>query len=109
MTATATAAPDGALTRAPGPFLLHAVGAAGSDQRRADVDAHLARVEAAARPADLGRSAPSFREGQPSPDDAYTESELHRLTQVAAHTDADRVFAFERVPDQPAAPEIVLP
>jgi FAD/FMN-containing dehydrogenase len=106
---SAAPARDGALTRVPGPFLLHAVGAADSDQRRADVDAHLARVEAAARPADLGRAAPSFREGQPSPADAYPESELRRLTQVAAHTDPDRVFAFERVPDQPAAPEIVLP
>ena len=95
---------DGALTRVPGPFLLHAVGAADSDQRRADVDSYLARVTAAARPADLGRAAPSFREGQPSPADAYSESELHRLTQVAAHTDPDRVFAFERVPDQPAGP-----
>jgi FAD/FMN-containing dehydrogenase len=106
---SAAPARDGALTRVPGPFLLHAVGAAGSDQRRADVDSYLARVEAAARPADLGRAAPSFREGQPSPADAYTQSELHRLTQVAAQTDPDRVFAFERVPDQPAAPEIVLP
>jgi hypothetical protein len=93
----------------PGPFLLHAVGAADSDGGRADVDSRLARVEAAARTADLGRAAPSFREGQPSPADAYPESELHRLTQVAAQTDPDRVFAFERVPDQSAAPEIVLP
>jgi hypothetical protein len=100
---------DGALTRVPGPFLLHAVGAADGDQRRADVDSHLARVEAAARPVDLGRAAPSFQEGQPCPADAYSESELHRLTRVAAHTDPDRVFAFERVPDQPAPPEIVLP
>jgi FAD/FMN-containing dehydrogenase len=105
----AAPARDGALTRVPGPFLLHAVGAADSDQRRADVDSYLARVEAAARPADLGRAAPSFREGQPGPADAYQESELRRLTQVAAHTDPDRVFAFERVPAPPAAPEIVLP
>jgi FAD/FMN-containing dehydrogenase len=100
---------DGALTRPPGPFLLHAVGAADGDERRADVDSYLARVEAAARPADLGRAAPSFREGQPGPADAYPEPELRRLIQVAAHTDPDRVFAFERVPAQPPSPEIVLP
>ena len=107
--ATAAPARDGALTRPPGPFLLHAVGAADGDQRRADVDGYLARVEAAARPADLGRAAPSFREGQPDPADAYTEAELARLTQVATRTDPDRLFAFERVPARPPAPEIVLP
>lgn len=100
---------DGALTRPPGPFLLHAVGAADSDQRRAEVDAALARVEAVARPVDLGRAAPSFREGQPGPADAYTEPELRRLTQVAVRTDPDRVFAFGRVPDRVPGPEIVLP
>ena len=100
---------NGALTRPPGPFLLHAVGAAASDERRAEVDSGLARVESVARPVDLGRAAPSFREGQPGPADAYTEPELRRLAQVAAHTDPDRVFAFQRVPAQPPSPEIVLP
>jgi FAD/FMN-containing dehydrogenase len=95
---SAAPARDGALTRVPGPFLLHTVGAADSDQRRADVDTYLARVEDAARPADLCRAAPSFREGQPGPADAYTEPELRRLTAVAAQTDPDRVFAFQRVP-----------
>jgi FAD/FMN-containing dehydrogenase len=108
-TDTAAPARNGALTHPPGPFLLHAVGAADGDQRRADVDSYLARVETAARPADLGRAAPSFREGQPGPADAYTEPELRRLTEVATRTDPDRVFAFERVPAQPPAPEIVLP
>jgi FAD/FMN-containing dehydrogenase len=89
---------DGALIRVPGPFLLHAVGAADSDQRRADVDTYLGRVEEAARPADLGRAAPSFREGQPGPADAYTEPELRRLTALAAKTDPDRIFAFQRGP-----------
>jgi hypothetical protein len=89
---------DGALIRVPGPFLLHAVGAADSDQRRADVDTYLGRVEEAARPADLGRAAPSFREGQPGPADAYTEPELRRLTALAAQTDPDRIFAFQRGP-----------
>jgi hypothetical protein len=106
---TAAPARDGALTRPPGPFLLHAVGAADGDQRRADVDACLARPATAARPADLGRAAPSFRDGQPGPADAYTEPELRRLTRIAAHTDPDRVFAFQRVPAQPPSPETVLP
>jgi FAD/FMN-containing dehydrogenase len=94
----AAAARDGALTRVPGPFLLHTVGAAPGDERRAEIDSYLRRVEDAARPADLGRAAPSFREGQPDPADAYPESERQRLTQVTAQGDPDRIFAFQRVP-----------
>jgi FAD/FMN-containing dehydrogenase len=108
-TDTAAPARDGALTRPPGPFLLHAVGDADGDRQRADVDSSLARVETAARPADLGRAALSFRDAQPGPADGYPEPELGRLTQVAARTDPDRVFAFERVPARPPGPEIVLP
>ena len=63
--ASDAAAPDGALTRAPGPFLLHTVGAAPSDAARATVDAALGEVLAAAAPADTGLSAPTFREGRP--------------------------------------------
>jgi hypothetical protein len=100
---------DGALTRPPGPFLLHAVGAAASEQRRAEVDGCLARVEAVARPVDLGRAAPSFREGQPDPADAYTEPELRRLTQAAARTDPHRVFAFGRVPARIPGPDVGVP
>src|ERR1700748_2959688 len=57
--------PGGALTRAPGAVLLHAVAAAGEDAGRATVDAVLRAVEDAAAPADTGLAAPTFREGQP--------------------------------------------
>lgn len=89
---------DGAMSRPPGPFLLHAVGAADSDARRAVVDAVLQDVRDAAGPSDLGRSAPSFREGRPDPGDAYTPSELLRLAALTELTDPERIVHFERAP-----------
>ncbi|HEY2523283.1 MAG TPA: FAD-binding protein, partial [Streptosporangiaceae bacterium] len=59
--ASSAAVPDGALTRAPGPFLLHAVGVAGDDTGRARVDDLLTNVGRAAGPADTGLAAPTFR------------------------------------------------
>jgi hypothetical protein len=89
-------APDGALTRAPGPFLLHTVGAASSDAGRAKVDAALDDVLDAAGPADTGLAAPSFREGQPDSAGAYRPADLRRLAAIAAQLDPDRLFAFVR-------------
>jgi hypothetical protein len=94
--ASDAAAPDGALTRAPGPFLLHAVGAAPSDAARAKVDAALGEVLAAAAPADTGLSAPTFREGQPDDAGAYRPVDLDRLTGIAAELDPDRTLVFVR-------------
>jgi FAD/FMN-containing dehydrogenase len=89
-------APDGALTRAPGPFLLHAVGAAPSDANRATVDAMLGGVLEAAAPADTGLSAPSFREGQPDDAGAFRPADLRRLTAIARELDPHRVLVFVR-------------
>ncbi len=94
--ASDAAAPDGALTRAPGPFLLHAVGAAPSDAARAKVDAALGQVLAAAAPADTGLSAPTFREGQPDDAGAYRPADLDRLTGIAADLDPDGTLLFVR-------------
>jgi NADPH:quinone reductase-like Zn-dependent oxidoreductase/FAD/FMN-containing dehydrogenase len=89
-------APDGALTRAPGPFLLHAVGAAPSDEARAKLDSVLEQVLAAAGPADTGLSAPTFREGQPDDAGAFRPAVLDRLTAVAADLDPDGTLHFVR-------------
>ncbi|HEY2281493.1 MAG TPA: FAD-binding protein [Streptosporangiaceae bacterium] len=94
--ASEVAVPDGALTRAPGPFLLHTVGAAPSDAARAKVDALLAAVLAAAAPADTGLSAPTFREGQPDDAGAYRPAVLDRLTAIAAELDPDGTLVFVR-------------
>ncbi|HWG12058.1 MAG TPA: hypothetical protein VG268_02165, partial [Streptosporangiaceae bacterium] len=89
-------APDGALTRAPGPFLLHAVGAAGTDADRARVDAVLRNVKNSAAPADTGLAAPSFREGQPDAADAHRPGDLRRLTAISQQLDPARVLVFVR-------------
>jgi hypothetical protein len=92
---------DGALTVVPGPFLLHAVGGSPDDDGRRAIDARLARVEAAAAPVAVGRSAPAFRDGQPATGDAYGPAELARLHAAADRADPGRVFAFQRVPARP--------
>ncbi len=55
----------GAMTAAPGPFLLHAVGLAPSPSEREPLERVLGDVRRASAPADLGRSAVSFAEGRP--------------------------------------------
>ncbi|HXP55830.1 MAG TPA: hypothetical protein VN847_12795, partial [Streptosporangiaceae bacterium] len=94
--ASAAPAPDGALTRAPGPFLLHAVGAAPDDEARAKVDAVLEAVLTAARPADTGLSAPTFREGQPDDAGAFRPADLDRLTAIGRQLNPDGTLVFVR-------------
>ncbi len=89
---------DGALTAVPAPFLLHAVGGATDDEARRDVDDVLHAVENASRSADVGRSAPSFREGQPGAGDAMSPTVLDRLRAVRAALDPERVLSFGRHP-----------
>ncbi len=93
---TASPAPEGALTRPPAPFLLHAVGAAPDDVARARVDRVLAQVADAATPAGLGRNLPSFREGQPEAGHAFDATEFARLVAVADRLDPGRVLLFQR-------------
>jgi FAD/FMN-containing dehydrogenase len=90
--------PAGALATVPAPFLLHAVGAAPDDDARRQVDTVLDQVENAGRVADVGRAAPSFREGQPDVADAWESSEQARLRAVRAALDPERVFKFQRHP-----------
>lgn len=89
---------EGALTTVPAPFLLHAVGAAADDGARTRVDAVLNKVEAACGPADIGRAATSFREGQPGVADAWSSSEQTRLRQLRNELDPQRVLGFQRDP-----------
>jgi hypothetical protein len=94
--ASAAPAPDGALTRAPGPFLLHAVGVAPDDEARSKVDAVLDAVLVAAAPADTGLSVPTFREGQPDDAGAFRPAVLDRLTTISQQLDPDGTLVFVR-------------
>jgi FAD/FMN-containing dehydrogenase len=89
---------DGALTRVPAPFLLHAVGAAVDGDARSRIDRALGEVATAGRTADIGRAAPSFREGQPDVADAWSLSELARLRAVRSALDPDGALKFQRHP-----------
>lgn len=90
--------PEGAMTTVPAPFLLHAVGIGRDDESRRQADAVLHAVENAARAADIGRSAPAFREGQPDTADALPPVDLDRLRSIRDALDPDRVLAFGRHP-----------
>jgi hypothetical protein len=93
---SADAVPDGALTRAPGPFLLHTVGAAGDDAGRARVDGLLHDVADAAAPASTGLAAPTFRDGQPDDAGAYRLADLDRLTAISQQLNPDGTLVFVR-------------
>jgi FAD/FMN-containing dehydrogenase len=89
---------DGAMTATPGPFLLHAVGSAPDDAARSRVDHVLRAVRVAGRSADIGRAAPSFREGQPDAGDAMSTADVDRLLAVRQTLDPGRVLSFARHP-----------
>lgn len=90
------AAPDGAMTRVPGPFLMHAVGAASDDDARTKVDDVLRLVELAGQPADIGRAAASFREGQPGAADALSPGDVQRVQVLRDSVDPAQTFIYQR-------------
>jgi hypothetical protein len=90
--------PPGALTTVPAPFLLHAVGEGADRNARTQTDAVLAAVECAGRAADIGRAAPSFREGQPDVADAWSSTDIAQIRSISAALDPKRVLAFQRHP-----------
>jgi FAD/FMN-containing dehydrogenase len=92
------AGPEGAMTTVPAPFLLHAVGIGTDDDTRNRTDEVLRSVEDASRGADIGRSAPSFREGQPDAADVLPQADLDRVRAIRDALDPDRVLAFARHP-----------
>jgi hypothetical protein len=86
----------GAMTAAPGPFLVHAVGLAPSPGARKPVERALADVRRASAPADLGRSAVSFAEGRVSDADALKPADRDRLAAIRAELDPDGVIVASR-------------
>ncbi len=89
---------EGAMTTVPAPFLLHAVGIGVDENSRLLTDEVLGAVEHAGRAADIGRSAPAFREGQPDTADALPPVDRDRLRSIRDALDPDRVLAFARHP-----------
>src|SRR5690606_19254463 len=83
---------EGALTQAPGPFLLHVVGH-GDPASQATTRAAVARSMAVAADLDAGVDPVSFRDGDETATDLSP-----RLAEIAAALDPDGVFSFERIP-----------
>jgi FAD/FMN-containing dehydrogenase len=94
--ASAAPAREGAMNHVPAPFLLHAVGAGPDDAARARIDHTLADVADTAAPALIGRSASSFREGQPDPGAGHPTDTRARLEAVAGALDPYAVLYFQR-------------
>ncbi|WP_123023356.1 FAD-binding oxidoreductase [Mycolicibacterium stellerae] len=86
----------GALTSAPAPFLLHAVGAAPVPTRRAAVLAGLADIRESAATADIGHDAASFAEGMAGQRDALPADAWLRLQNVRTAVDPEGLFAQTR-------------
>jgi hypothetical protein len=92
-----TASPAfGAVTTAPGPFLLHAVGLAPSPSAREPLERAFSDVRRASAPADLGRSAVSFAEGRPGDADSLPPADRERLAAISAELDPGNVIAASR-------------
>lgn len=94
--ATGVLGVEGALTNPPGSILLHAVGLAPTPVAWRSVERELAAVRAAAAPADTGRSAAPFRDGQTSAPGALAPADRERLAQIRRRYDPDGVFAVSR-------------
>ncbi len=94
---TATVRP-GAMTTPPGPFLVHAVGIAGSQDQRDSTERALAAVDEAVAGVGVGLAAVSFRDGSPAAGDAFTAAAAERLATIAMGLDPAGIFSFERVP-----------
>jgi len=89
-------AADGAMTRPPGPFLVHAVGLAGDPAQRASLEQALQTVWAPAAAVDTGRAAPSFAEGQRSPGSQLSPSAQSRLAAIRSAIDPSSIIRTAR-------------
>ena len=87
----------GALTRAPGPFLMHAVGAASSPEERI-IQTALDVVLSACGPVDTGRACLAFRDGQCTAPGAFDAEDIDRLPNVGTHFDPDARVHRPRTP-----------
>jgi FAD/FMN-containing dehydrogenase len=95
-TETRVIGPVGTMTTVPAPFLLHAVGIGSDDDTRRRTDEVLGKVEQMGTAADIGRSAPAFREGQPDAADALATADVDRLRAIRATLDPDHLLRFGR-------------
>jgi AcrR family transcriptional regulator len=86
----------GAVTAAPGPFLLHAVGLAATPEAREPLERTLTDVGRSSAPADIGRSAVSFAEGRPGGADSLVPADRVRLASITAELDPGGVIAASR-------------
>lgn len=80
---------QGALTTAPGAFLLHAVGLAADNDSRLATENLLARVQRTAEPADIGLAAAAFAEGRAEVADGLPRDALQRLAAIRATIDPE--------------------
>jgi hypothetical protein len=87
---------EGAVTTAPGPFLLHAVGLAPAPGAREPLEQALQEVRRVSAPADIGRSAVSFAEGRPGEADSLPPADRDRLAAIRAELDPDGVITASR-------------
>jgi hypothetical protein len=87
-------ASEGALTSAPEPFLVHAVGGAVDPAGRAAVDAVLDRIAGLLGPAP--RALPSFRDGQPDAGAAHPAPDVARLERLTRALDPAGTLLFQR-------------
>lgn len=87
---------DGAETSAPGPFIVHAVGALLSPDARPAIEHAFAAVRAAAGSVDAGRSVGSWMEGATSVPDALPAPLRERVRAIADAVDPAGVIARTR-------------
>lgn len=87
---------DGALTRTPAPFMLHAVGTAVDSPTRTATEAQLDAVRDAAAPVDAGLGPHAFRDGQTDAPEALAPDVLTRLAGLQAKHDPEAIFAPAR-------------
>ena len=88
---------DGALTHAPGRFLVHTVGLAPDPAARAAVDQAVQAAWQAADPAGTGRAAPPFAEGQRSPGSPLAPADHARLAAIRAAIDPHGIIRTARI------------
>lgn len=89
---SADAGVPGAMTAAPGAFVLHATGPAPDDRARAAVLEALSQVTRAAASSMTGRECAAFRDGQTDALNAYDPVTGQRLRQITAEIDPAAVI-----------------
>ncbi|BBX48545.1 FAD-binding oxidoreductase [Mycobacterium cookii] len=94
---TPAPARDGALTKAPGPFVLHAVGRVTDPDSRAATENGLTRVREAAESADIGQAAASFAQGRAKVADALPPVAGQRLVRLQTAIDPERRLTPSRI------------